>query len=271
MRRIFLLMLIFATLGVFSGELEDFEKGIWESDEPDNDSDYDSDYDSDSDSSSNECLEGLCSVGCEVCASEVGQQCFIITADLITSAGIISYDIATEGGEHKKRDNGSLLLPIVRYDCNMSYIVNKENVFSINQRLEVGFGPIAIATNFNQYKEENITNDMMEVIDGSIIYRMSFNRNLEIGLSLGASILSGEYKGNKTGFKLGHPIRYIVNKNLGLELRPSYILLENTTLFDFDASVFWGIKYFGFNLGYKVYGNDKYYMHGPYLGVRALY
>lgn len=259
MKKILLIILVsFFTLTIYTGELDDFEKGIWDTNAPDSDTSNNS-----SSVDGDDCLDAVCTV----CGSEAGQQCLILTFGGIVHGGALSYDIATSGGKEKKRKNGTFILPQFRLDTNISYV--SENVYSINNRLEAGFGPIAFDANYNLYKEKNFSNDGLNVIDTSLIYRMAFTRDIEVDLSLGISTLAGNF--SLTGFKLGLPVKFKTSKRWGVEFRPSMIFLENSSVFDFDASVLWSMRYFGFTAGYKVYGNDNNYLHGPYIGVRSFY
>lgn len=263
MKKILLIILAsLIALNIHSGELDDFEKGIWDTNDPENDTDYDSDS-----ISSSDCADSACDAACSVCASDAGQECVILVLGGITHGGVLSYDIATKGGKEKKRKNGTFILPQFRLDSSFSYV--SQDVYSINNRLEVGFGPIAFDANYNLYKEKNDSNDELNVLDTSLIYRMAFTRDIEVDLSFGISTLAGNF--SLTGFKLGLPVKFKTSKSWGVEFRPSMIFLENSSIFDFDASVLWSMRYFGFTAGYKVYGNDNNYLHGPYIGVRSFY
>lgn len=259
--RIFILIILLLTSLItytYSGDLDDFEKGITDEDEEDN---YD-DSDSDSDG---ECI----GEGCGVCLEILADETFHIVTQLIVDAavktGVVSHNIATGKNGEIKRKKGSILLPIIRLDSSYSYI--KKDLYSINNRIELGFGAISLVTDVNIYNESN-PDDKLYQIDGLVLYRMSFSRNFEVDISLGVNNILGD--SSTFGVKSGLPIRIKANDYLGIEVRPALIYLENNVLYDLDSSLFIGRRFIGLTAGYKLFGDNNNILHGPYIGVRTM-
>lgn len=260
--RFFILIIILLTSLItytYSGDLDDFEKGITNEDEDD----YFNDSDSDTD---DECL----AEGCELCFDLLTDEAFHIFTQLIVDVtvktGVVSHNIATGKNGEIKRKTGSLLLPIVRLDSSYSYI--KKDLYSINNRIELGFGAISLVSDINIYNETN-PDDKLYQIDGLILYRMSFSRNSEIDISIGVNNILGD--SSTFGIKSGLPIRIKPKDYLGIEIRPALIYLENNILYDLDASVFFGKRFIGLTAGYKLFGDSNNILHGPYIGIRTMF
>ncbi len=255
MKVIFLSIIVLISTTLFSGELDDFEKGIRT--EPE----YETESEHSSSSSSDECLEGCASSLCEEVTIDI---CVSLTSTLISGA-------IEAGNENKKQTQNpnkstSFILPTYRFDSNFSYI--SDTLYSINNRIEAGSGAFAVAGDLNIYKEFH-SEDTFYQSDLLFLFRMKFSTGFELDSVLG---INYTYINEVTlGCKTGLNIRINPNKNWGLEFRPTIIFSEFITLFNYDMSIFRSFNTWGISAGYKYLGNEVVQMGGFYLGLRLLF
>lgn len=249
-----LLFLLIPSISIFSGSLDDFEKEIRKKPK------YETE--NKSSSSSESCMGDACgSIAGEICGSILStvaeESCKSISSRNNNGTNTLLFP---------ERDPGDFLMPVFRVDSNYSYISN--NLFSINNRIEGGYGLFACSMEYNIYNELN-PEDRLYQFSFLVLTRLKLIDELEISPSFGYHSLIGN---NVTdGFKIGTVIRVSPIENVGIEFRPHSIISQYNSIFDFDGSIHWSFRNFGITFGYKYFGNNSTTMQGVYTGLRFFY
>lgn len=251
MKKILLLILL-PSISLFAGSLDDFEKEIRKKPE------YETENRKSS-RSSGDCMS-------EACGSITGEICGSILSSAIDETCKSTSDNSTDSLLTPDHKPGDFLLPYFRVDSNYSYI--NKNLYSINNRVEGGYGLFAGSLEFNIYNELNPRDELYQ-FSFLVLTRFKLIDTLEISPSFGYHSLTGN---NITeGFKIGTVIRISPIDNIGVEFRPHTIISQYESIFDFDSSIHWSFRSFGITLGYKYFGNSNTNMYGFYTGLRFFY
>lgn len=251
MKKIITIILFIICFPLFSGDLDDFERSVRNEDK------------GSSSSSGDGCTDALCDVGCALC----GEGCLEMAApliDIIIDAGAITTDRIKGDHNSRKRSNGGFTIPFLRLDSNVSYI--NKNLYSINNRVEAGYGAFAGVIDVNIYNEKD-PKDQLIHSDILFLYRIATSNRFEIDFSAGLSYMGGNSE--TFGFKSGIPIRISPADFIGFEIRPAIIYTENP-IADLDISAYLGYRYLGLTIGYKFLGTPDSYLSGFYAGVRYI-
>ncbi|MDH3346746.1 MAG: hypothetical protein OEM02_01410 [Desulfobulbaceae bacterium] len=164
------------------------------------------------------------------------------------------------------RRDGEPLLPYAAFD--FTYQVVEQDVHANGYRFELGYGPVALQYRHTAYREDE-PSDELDFRQVNALLRMSFGDVLECDLGFGVLTMDGEdsYSGFLWSFPiLFHPIDY-----LGFELRPSWAIINDNTINEFDASLLVGQRYVFVRVGYRWVKTGDVTLEGGYLGLSLRY
>ncbi len=161
-----------------------------------------------------------------------------------------------------RRNDGDILIPYVRYDFFRQSVAT--NVSANDHRLEAGYGSYAVMLEHYVFREQ-IPNATLSIDRQMLLLRMSSDRNLEIDIGLGQTVISGAQRTTLGSISL--PIKVALNDNVALEFRPT----KADTMDDYEAALHWGGQYGSLKIGYRTLVGRGASLSGPFAGFAVYY
>jgi hypothetical protein len=254
-------LVLFLTLWLcgqgFAGKLDNFEQDVTQKDSSDNGGHPDSKGSSDGDEGPFESFFG-----------EIGGDIMTNIAMGIVEGGVYSWERVTapKGGKVVRRKPSEPLIPFFRLDT--SYQVCRGDIEAPSARVQAGFGPAAIEYELIHFKEDR-TGDRMDLSRVCGLYRMSFEKTVEIDMGVGGLTLEGDSRRTAMVFTL--PILIYPKERWGVEFRPAWADFEGSTLEDYDLGVFLNWKAGSLKAGYRWLISNHEDLSGPYIGMAFRY
>lgn len=109
--------------------------------------------------------------------------------------------------------------------------------------------------------------DEMSLSNVTLGMRLPIAHSLDLGAGVGLYTLSGNQSTNGLSFHL--PINFYLNKKTDVQLWPTLINFNGTSVLDFDAALNWRYKYTGLRLGVRSLNSPHEKLSGPYIGILA--
>lgn len=161
---------------------------------------------------------------------------------------------------------GEPLLPFAALDYTKQFI--EDDLRADSYRLEVGYGPLALEYFHTAYREDEPFAELdFKRVNG--LLRMSFGDSVECDIGLG--VLSMEGEGEYSGFSWSVPVLFHPTQYFGFEIRPSWAIINDNTISDFDAALVIGPRYLFLRAGYRWVKTGDLALEGGYLGLSLRY
>ena len=185
----------------------------------------------------------------------------------------LAFEALYQGGQYswdQRLYNGSIIgtpiLPTISLDTDYQHV--DSDLYSINNRVEIGFGPFGF-----QYKElryfEKEPKDQLKIYQFNYLHRMSDGKFIRVDLGLGSLTLEGNEK--NTGFSLLAPIYVFLPKRWSLFLRPNWGWIHTNTLQDYKLGFLFSQDYYSFQAGYRFVKSGEETLNGPFCGFNLHY
>lgn len=155
-------------------------------------------------------------------------------------------------------------LPILRFDT--SYQDVESDVYAIDNRLEVGYGPFGCDYRITKYHESTPKTNL-DITSVHGIYRMSFTRFVEVGLGLGNMTLEGINK--HSGFSVLIPLHIQFSDIWSFQFRSSWSALRNNDVSDYDFGIMYTRGFGSIRVGYRSVSSGNEQLKGPHIGFSA--
>lgn len=162
------------------------------------------------------------------------------------------------------RAPGEATLAFARVDA--AYQLVESDVDAGDLRGELGYGPFALQARETHYDEDQ-PRDSLDLIQAHALLRMLFLPMLEVDLGLGAIVLDGD--GTETGFSGTVPVLIHPWDFLGLEFRPAWAAVNDSTVSDYDLSLLAGWRFISARAGYRWTDSGDETLNGPIFGLAA--
>jgi hypothetical protein len=251
-----ILSLFFIPPNLYAGKLDDFEEASTKKE----DTSKAGSNDSSSRRNKRDGREKIFSDGNE-CDSFV--DCFSgLTVELLYYSGKYTF--------YQRRYNESLVgtpvLPTISLDSDYQNI--ESDLFSINNRIEVGYGPFGF-----QYKEmryfEKDPDDELKIYQLNYLHRISNGENFRLDLGLGSVTMEGNE--TNTGFSLTTPLYVFLPKKCSVFLRPNWGWINGNAIQDYKLGFLWSRKFISLQGGYRFVKSGKETLNGPFIGFNLHY
>jgi|GEM_PF-1395706 len=164
------------------------------------------------------------------------------------------------------RQPGEPALPLVRFD--LSYQDVESDVYAVDGRLELGYGPFGLEYRQTRYEESSPDTDL-DLIQIHGLYRMTFSKHVELDLGFGAMILDGEDR--SSGFSFSCPLRVRFTDMWGVEGKAGWAIIHDNTVSDYDLDVLFTLGYASIHAGYRWVDSGNADLNGPYAGLSLHY
>jgi hypothetical protein len=160
------------------------------------------------------------------------------------------------------------LIAILRSDTSFQ-ILDKE-LFSLDQRVEIGYGPFGAIGRYSYYFETDSPSEL-HFWQAHLLYRMSIINLIEFSPGFGVSGMFGNYA--KDGFSLTAPIRLNIARSVSLEMLPVLNIYPNgSTGSDLDFAILLDFLKVKPRLGYRQLSSSGGAMlKGFYGGITLIY
>lgn len=160
------------------------------------------------------------------------------------------------------------LIAILRSDTSFQ-IMNLE-LFALDQRFEIGYGPFGAAGRYSYYFETDSPSEL-HYWQAHLLYRMSILNLIEFSPGIGGFGMFGQYEND--GLSLTAPIRLNIARTVSLEMLPVVnIYPSGATGADLDIALLLDFKHVKPRLGFRQLtssgGNS---LQGFYTGVSFVY
>jgi hypothetical protein len=160
------------------------------------------------------------------------------------------------------RKSGEALLPFLRLDALYQNV--EGDVTAKDIRFEAGYGPLGFQVRRTIYDEKDpITS--LELTEYYFLYRMSSGSMVEIDLGLGGTELKGTQF--NSGLSVTVPVLYHPSQFFGIELRPAWSSINESSIQDVDAAVLVGMRYISVKAGYRWMRSPHQSLDGPEAGL----
>lgn len=190
-------------------------------------------------------------------------DCFMgMTVEILYYSGKYSF--------YQRRYNenliGSPVLPTISLDTDCQNV--ESDIYSINNRIEVGYGPFGF-----QYKEmryfERDPKDKLKIYQFNYLHRMSDGEYFRIDLGIGIVTIEGN-KSN-SGLSLLTPVYVYFPKKCSLFLRPNWGWINGNSIQDYKLGFLLSRKYISAQVGYRFVKSGEETLNGPFIGFNLHY
>ncbi|MDH4319077.1 MAG: hypothetical protein OEV64_11845 [Desulfobulbaceae bacterium] len=161
---------------------------------------------------------------------------------------------------------GEPLLPFGALDYTRQFI--DDDLRADSYRLEIGYGPFALEYRHTVYREDEPVAEL-DFKKVNALLRMSFGDAVECDIGLGVLSMEGEKE--YTGFSWSVPVVFHPTQYFGFEIRPSWAIIKDNTISDFDAALVLGQRYLFLRAGYRWVKTGDVALDGGYLGLSLRY
>ncbi|MBN4053174.1 hypothetical protein JYT92_00320 [bacterium AH-315-L15] len=166
------------------------------------------------------------------------------------------------------------MIPYVRSD--LAFQNAGSDVTATDLGVELGKGPFGLHSRLTYYEEDQ-PNDVLRYFQIHGLIRMSFGNYVELDLGIGPVFFSG--RETHSGLSVTTPLRIYpwklkginFEKYIGFEFRPSWGMIGDVVVDDYDIAMLFGLTYSGFRLGYRAVNSVQESLSGPYLGLSFFY
>lgn len=160
------------------------------------------------------------------------------------------------------------LIAILRSDT--SFQVLDQELFALDQRVEIGYGPFAAAGRYSYYFETDSPSEL-HFWQAHLLYRMSILNIIEFSPGFGVFGMFGQYEND--GFSLTAPFRLNIVRAVSLEMLPVLNFYPNgATGTDLDIALLLDFQQVKPRLGYRqLSSSGGSALKGFYGGVTFVY
>lgn len=166
--------------------------------------------------------------------------------------------------DHRYR--GDALLPEFRLDLGDQRI--GDHAHAADYALETGYGPFALDAR-QTFMRQSQPQQSLTVSEYDLMLRVSSERQLEVNLGLGATVLDGLTHSSGPNLKLG--VQLQPRPWLGLEASDVLSDVNGNTVSDEDASLALKHGHTALRLGFRHQHTHDSGLQGPYLGLSLYY
>ena len=168
---------------------------------------------------------------------------------------------------------GEPILPLARFDGSHQSV--ETNVEARDYYAQVGYEMIGLDVRHTRFTETN-PSDHLDVyrfhallrLGGASergMFRQGTQSFYEVDVGLGYVQLAGNNRQGAFSFTL--PILLYPSRHWGLEFRPAWATINDSTLQDYDLSAHFLLKYVGLKVGYRWLKSPNMDLSGPYVGA----
>ena len=168
---------------------------------------------------------------------------------------------------------GEPVLPFARFDGGHQTV--ETNVEARDYYAQVGYEMIGLDVRHTRFTETNPSDHLdLYRIHGLLRLGGAFGSGTlgqgaqsfwEVDVGLGYVQLAGNNRQGAFSFTL--PILLYPSKHWGLEFRPAWATINDSTLQDYDLSAHFLLKYVGLKVGYRWLKSPNMDLSGPYVGA----
>ncbi|MCK5675245.1 MAG: hypothetical protein KAH95_17825 [Spirochaetales bacterium] len=160
------------------------------------------------------------------------------------------------------------LIAILRSDTSFQII--DQELFALDQRVEIGYGPFGAAGRYSYYFETDSPSEL-HLWQAHLLYRMSILNLIELSPGIGGFGMFGQYEND--GLSLTAPIRVNIDRTVSLEILPVLNIYPNgSTGSDLDIAVLLDFQQVKPRFGYRqLSSSGGTVLKGFYGGVTFVY
>ena len=160
------------------------------------------------------------------------------------------------------------LIAILRSDTSFQ-IINQE-LFALDQRFELGYGPFGASGRYSYYFETDSPSEL-HYWQAHFLYRMSILNLIEFSPGIGGFGMFGQYKNE--GLSLTAPIRLNIERTVSLEILPVLNIYPNgATGSDLDIALLFDFQQLKPRIGFRrLTSSGGTSLQGFYTGVSYVY
>lgn len=251
---VYIILSVIFTFHIYAGELEDFEAEATKIEDTQN---------KEVSSSNKSEHDGREKISFDDSECDSFLDCFMgMTVEILYFGGKYSF--------YQRRYNENLIgAPILpSFSLDTDYQNVESDIFSINNRIEVGYGPFAFQFKEMRYFERD-PNDELKIYQLNYLHRMSDGEYFRIDLGIGTVTIEGNKR--NTGLSLITPVYVYLPKKCSLFLRPNWGWINGNAIQDYKLGFLLSRKYISAQVGYRFVKSGEETLNGPFVGFNMHY